>query len=155
MSKPYSEDLRARVIQSYLNGLSKIDIVTLFKIGMDTLNRWIRQYLQTGDIKPKRRTQFRARKLSDSDLTDYIRNNPSVTLKQIAEHFSVKPSSIQARLKALNITYKKKQFLYEERDEQKRTEFVQRLEANASRGHDAQKVVYIDESGFHNPIRNE
>ena len=107
MSKPYSEDLRTRVIQSYLNGLSKIDIVTLFKIGMDTLNRWIRQYLQTGDIKPKRRTQFRARKLSDSDLTDYIRNNPSVTLKQIAEHFSVKPSSIQARLKALNITYKK------------------------------------------------
>ncbi|MCP5124703.1 MAG: transposase [Gammaproteobacteria bacterium] len=107
MSKPYSEDLRTRVIQSYLNGLSKMDIVTLFKIGMDTLNRWIRQYLQTGDIKPKKRTQFRARKFSDSDLKDYIRNNPSVTLKQIAEHFSVKPSSVQARLKALNITYKK------------------------------------------------
>ncbi|MCB1777167.1 MAG: hypothetical protein KDI50_07005, partial [Candidatus Competibacteraceae bacterium] len=46
-------------------------------------------------------------KFSDSDLTDYIRNNPSVTIKQIAEHFSVKPQSIQARLKALNITYKK------------------------------------------------
>jgi len=87
-----------------------MDIVTLFKIGMDTLNRWIRQYLQTGDIKPKKRTQFRARKFSDSDLTDYIRNNPSVTLKQIAEHFSVKPSSVQARLKALNITYKKNNF---------------------------------------------
>ena len=110
MSKPYSEDLRTRVIQSYLNGLSKIDIVTLFKIGMDTLNRWIRQYLQTGDIKPRQRTQFRARKFSDSDLTDYIRNNPSVTIKQIAEHFSVKPSSIQARLKALKITYKKNNF---------------------------------------------
>jgi len=65
MSKPYSEDLRTRVIQSYLNGLSKIDIITLFKIGMDTLNRWIRQYLQTGDIKPRQRTQFRARKFSD------------------------------------------------------------------------------------------
>jgi len=39
MSKPYSEDLRTRVIQNYLNGTSKIDIITLFKIGMDTLNR--------------------------------------------------------------------------------------------------------------------
>ncbi|MCP5127517.1 MAG: hypothetical protein H6973_18350 [Gammaproteobacteria bacterium] len=54
MSKPYSEDLRTRVIQNYLNGTSKIDIITLFKIGMDTLNRWIRQYLQTGDVKPKK-----------------------------------------------------------------------------------------------------
>ena len=45
MSKQYSEDLRTRVIQSYLNGMSKIDIIALFKIGMDTLNRWIRQYL--------------------------------------------------------------------------------------------------------------
>ncbi|MCP5127794.1 MAG: hypothetical protein H6973_19945 [Gammaproteobacteria bacterium] len=32
--------------------------------------------------------------MSDSDLADYIRNNPSVTIKQIAEHFSVKPSSV-------------------------------------------------------------
>ncbi|MCP5124480.1 MAG: hypothetical protein H6973_02225 [Gammaproteobacteria bacterium] len=107
MSKPYSEDLRTRVIQNYLNGTSKIDIITLFKIGMDTLNRWIRQYLQTGDVKPKKRTKFRARKFRDSDLIDYIRNNPSVTIKKIAEHFSVKPSSVQSRLKALKITYKK------------------------------------------------
>ena len=77
-----------------------------------------------------------------------------MTLKQIAEHFSVKPSSIQARLKALKITYKK-QFLYGERDEQKRTEFVQQLEANASRGEESQQVFYVDESGFHNNIRNE
>ncbi|MCP5127795.1 MAG: hypothetical protein H6973_19950 [Gammaproteobacteria bacterium] len=58
MSKPYSEDLRTRVIQSYLNGLSKMDIITLFKIGMDTLNRWVRQYLQTGDVKPKKEPNF-------------------------------------------------------------------------------------------------
>ncbi|MCP5127582.1 MAG: winged helix-turn-helix transcriptional regulator [Gammaproteobacteria bacterium] len=51
--------------------------------------------------------KFRARKFRDSDLIDYIRNNPSVTIKQIAEHFSVKPSSVQSRLKALKITYKK------------------------------------------------
>jgi len=54
-------------------------------------------------------------------------------------------------LKALKITYKKT-FLYEGRDEQERMEFTQRVEQNASRENGAQ---YVDESGFHDNIRNE
>jgi transposase len=107
MSKPYSEDLRVRVIQVYVDGMPKINIINIFKIGMDTLNRWIRQYLETGEVKPKQRTKFRARKFSDADLIDYVKNNPSTTLKEMAEHFCVKAPSIRARLKSLGITYKK------------------------------------------------
>ena len=107
MAKAYSEDLRSRVVKNYLNGMSKIDVITYFQIGMDTLNRWIRQNLNVGDLKPKQRTQYRARKFSDGDLINYIHGNPSATLAEMARHFSVKPSSVQARLKALRITYKK------------------------------------------------
>lgn len=111
MSRAYSEDLRMRVIRSYLLGMPKVNIIAIFKIGMDTLNRWIRQYLQTGDVKPKQRTRFRARKFSDADLNAYISQHPSATIKEMAAHFSVKPSSIQARLKMLGITYKKPFFM--------------------------------------------
>ena len=103
--------MRMRVIRSYLLGMPKMNIIAIFKIGMDTLNRWIRQYSQTGDIKPKQRTRFRARKFSYSDLNDYISQHPSATIKEMAEHFSVKPSSIQARLKMLGVTYKKPFFM--------------------------------------------
>ena len=124
MAKAYSEDLRSRVVKNYLNGLSKIDVITYFEIGMDTLNRWIRQNLNVGNLKPKQRTQYRERTFSDGDLINDIHRNPSVTLAEMARHFSVKPSSVQARLKALGITYKKT-FLYKERDEQKREEFIE------------------------------
>lgn len=110
MAKAYSEDLRSRVVKNYLNGMSKIDVITYFEIGMDTLNRWIRQNLNVGNLKPKQRTKYRERKFSDSDLINYIHQNPSATLAEMARHFSVKPSSVQARLKALRITYKKKLF---------------------------------------------
>jgi len=125
MAKAYSEDLRSRVVKNYLNGMSKIDVITYFEIGMDTLNRWIRQNLNVGNLKPKQRTKYRERKFSDSDLINHIHHNASTTLAEMARHFSVKPSSVQARLKALSVTYKKKTFLYKERDEQKRNEFIE------------------------------
>ena len=107
MAKAYSEDLRIRVVKNYLNDMSKMDVITYFEIGMDTLNRQIRQNLTVGNLNPKQRTKCRARKFSDGDLVNYIHRNPSATLAEMARHFSVKPSSVQARLKALGITYKK------------------------------------------------
>jgi len=40
-----------------------------------------------------------------------VSQHPSATAKEMAEYFSVKPSSIQARLKILRITYKKPFFI--------------------------------------------
>jgi transposase len=40
MAKAYSNDLRKRVIKNYLDGMSKEDVVNIFDIGLDTLNRW-------------------------------------------------------------------------------------------------------------------
>ena len=46
--KAYSQDVRDRVINTYLNGkLSKFEIADLFKICRDTLNDWINRYHQT------------------------------------------------------------------------------------------------------------
>jgi hypothetical protein len=39
MAKAYSSDLRERVIKSYESGVPKEDIINIFMIGMDTLNR--------------------------------------------------------------------------------------------------------------------
>lgn len=107
MSKAYSEDFRECVIMNHKKGMLKDKIVTTFNIGIDTLNRWIRQYRETGSLAPKIRTVYRKRKFSDDDLLNFIKRNPSATLEEIGGEFSVKPSSVHARLKAIGVTRKK------------------------------------------------
>lgn len=107
MAKAYSQDLRERVIKSYESGMSKQEIINIFIIGLDTLNRWIRKYKETGSVAPYKRTKYRAKKFSDEALLEHVMKNPSATLEERAIFFSVKHQSIYTRMKALGITRKK------------------------------------------------
>jgi transposase len=109
MKKAYSEDLRKCVINCYEAGFPKTLIIQIFAIGKDTLNRWIRQYKETGSLAPKVRTEYK-RKFSDEDLLSYIKQHPSATLEEIATHLSVKIPSVHARLEQCGVTRKKKRF---------------------------------------------
>lgn len=110
MAKAYSNDLRERVIKSYESGVSKEEIINIFIIGMDTLNRWIRKYKETGSVEPCKRTKYRAKKFSDEALLEHVMKNPSSTLEERAIFFSVKHQSIYARMKKLGMTRKKRLF---------------------------------------------
>ena len=120
MAKAYSNDLRERVIKSYESGVSKKEIISIFMIGMDPLNRWIRKYKETGSVEPCKRTKYRERKFSDEALREHVLKNPSATLEERALFFSVKHQSIYARMKALGITRKKR--LFSMKKEMKRKE---------------------------------
>jgi len=107
MSRAYSNDLRERVIKNYEEGMRKEQLVEVFKIGISTLNRWIRDYLETGSIEARTRSRYRKRKVEDEDLKKYIEDYPSATLEQIGLHFEVRAVSVWHRLKKLGITRKK------------------------------------------------
>jgi transposase len=92
------------VIKSYESGISKEEILNIFIISLDALNRWIRKYKETGNVEPYKRTKYRAKKFSDEDVL----KNPSATLEERAMLFSVKYQSVYARMKALGITRKKR-----------------------------------------------
>jgi transposase len=143
MSKAYSQDLRERVIKSYKEGMPKEDIVKLFRIGISTLNRWIKEYQRSGSIEAKKRTKYRKRKIEDEALKEYVAAHPSATLEEMGRYFKVSGVSIWYRLKKLGITRKKKKNLYEERDEKKREEFSSMKKAKRET-----RVVFIDESGI-------
>jgi transposase len=113
MKKAYSEDLRKCVINCYEAGFPKTLIIQIFAIGKDTLNRWIRQYKETGSLAPKVRTEYK-RKFSDEDLLSYIKQHPSATLEEIATHLSVKIPSVHARLEQCGVTRKKRFFMKKE-----------------------------------------
>lgn len=110
MAKAYSNDLRERVIKNYLDGMSKEDIVNIFVIGLDTLNRWIRKYKKTGNVEPEKQTKFRERKFSDEELLDAVKSKPSSRLNDIAKKFSVTHQAVSDRLKLAGVTRKKRLF---------------------------------------------
>ena len=126
MAKAYSNDLRERAIKSYESGMSKKEIIDIFIIGSDTLNRWIRKYKETGSIEPCKRTKYRAKKFSDEALLEHVLKNPSATLEERALFFSVKHQSVYSRMKILGMTRKKRLFPTKKETRRKEMHFVKK-----------------------------
>jgi transposase len=54
MPKPYSQDLRDRVISTYETGsYTQAEVAKQFKIGAKTVYDWLRLKEKTGSLKPK------------------------------------------------------------------------------------------------------
>jgi transposase len=105
--KSYGVDLRSCVLQKLDEGMSRGEVLSFFKIGATTLKTWLHKRRETGDISPVKRGRYKTRKLDDSALLSYIKENNDSTLVEIAEHFGVASSSVHERLKILGISRKK------------------------------------------------
>ncbi len=54
MAKPYSYDLRQKVIQAIqLDGMKKSEVSQLFNISRNTIDLWLKRQTETGDYKAK------------------------------------------------------------------------------------------------------
>ena len=51
--KPYSEDLRWRVVAAVASGLPREDVALRFAVSMPTITRWLRLKRETGGLAPK------------------------------------------------------------------------------------------------------
>jgi len=143
MPNIYSKDVRQLVLSHYLDGMSRKELMEMFKVGYDTITRWVRQHKQTGDVSPKERSRYKTTKVNDEDLLNYLTEHPSATLEQIGAAFGVSRGLVEYRFKLLGIT-RKKSTLYKERDEAKRHEFLAEIAE-----YSADQLVYVDESGIH------
>jgi len=111
MGKAYSDDFRTCVIANYHQGKTTSEILSIFGIGSSTLKRWITKYRTMGHVLPQQRNTYRTRKFSDAVLIKYVKEHPSATLEEIAQHVSAKPQSVWSRLNLLGITRKKNIFI--------------------------------------------
>ena len=108
MSKIYSKDYRECVVDNIRNGMSRKEAIRIFKIGSDTITRWLRWSKQDRGLETISRNRYESKKLSDDELLLYIKANEDSTLEEIAEHFRMSTHAIWYRLKQLGITRKKK-----------------------------------------------
>ena len=51
--KPYSEDLRWRVVRAVAKGTPRADVAEQFEVSVPTIERWLRQRRETGGLAPK------------------------------------------------------------------------------------------------------
>jgi putative transposase len=53
MAKPYSEDLRKRVVAAVEGGVSRRQAAALFQLGISTVVHWVRRFRETGNVTAK------------------------------------------------------------------------------------------------------
>ena len=51
--KPYSEDLRWRVVAAVDDGLPRTEVARRFIVSVPTIKRWLKQRRETGTLAPK------------------------------------------------------------------------------------------------------
>jgi len=51
--RPYSEDLRRRVVGAVERGMRRAEAVETFAVSLPTIKRWVKQRRATGDLAPK------------------------------------------------------------------------------------------------------
>jgi transposase len=103
----YSKDLRKRAIEYVLQGGSKREACKTFKIGHNTLYRWLRHYKETKRFTPQKRSNY-GRKYKDQALTQYIGKHQDATLMEIGEKLKISYVTVWRALERLNFTRKKK-----------------------------------------------
>ena len=87
--KPYSKDLRLRVLAAVDRGMPRMEIVRVFGVSAPTIRRYLRLRRQTGDAEPRPVPGPPARKGAAlvAALPAQARANPDLTLQEHCELF--------------------------------------------------------------------
>ena len=103
----YDIKFKKRTIKYHEEGNSIRKTAKTFGISPNTLNTWLKEYREHGEltIKPKPANNT---KLTEEELLAYFAENDDSYQEETAKHFGVSQSGISRALKRLKITRKKR-----------------------------------------------
>ncbi len=117
MPKPYSLDLRTRVVEACLNGMTRREAAELFQVGEASVNRWATLLRVTRSVAPKPHAGGPAPTLDAEGmraLKEVVESGPDQTLDEIARSlasskgYTVSVSTVRLALARLGMTRKKR-----------------------------------------------
>jgi transposase len=87
--KPYSKDLRLRVLAAVDRGVPREEAAKTFSVSMPTIKRWLRRRRETGDVEPKAIPGRPSRKgvILKRWLPKHLEANDDLTLEEHREAF--------------------------------------------------------------------
>ena len=147
--RPYSQDLRERVVNAVKTGQPKQSVAELFKISLSSVKRYCKLQAQTGSLVP-RKSPGRPPKIKPDQyeaLARQLKTAPDQTQPYHTQlwferhQVGFSPSTLCRLLARMGWSRKKKSLKATERDEAKRAAFRAR-QANL----DVNKLVVLDET---------
>jgi transposase len=87
--KPYSKDLRTRVLAAVDGGISREEVASTFSVSVPSIKRWLKPRRQTGDVAPRPipgRTPLKGAALEEW-LPEHLKENPDLTLEEHCQAF--------------------------------------------------------------------
>ena len=87
--KPYSKDLRLRVLSAVDAATPRERVANTFSVSMPTIKRWLKRRRETGDVQPKAIPGRTSRKgtLLKGWLPRHLEANDDLTLEEHSEAF--------------------------------------------------------------------
>ena len=137
MPKPYSQDLRERVVRAVEAGASCHEAAATFEIGVSSAIRWVAQFRQSGSVAAKPMGGKRSPLDAHKDwLLALIVAGPDLTLQEIrarlaARGILVAASSVWRFCDRAGLTFKKKS-ARDRAGAQRRTRGTRAVEARAA-----------------------
>jgi putative transposase len=115
MAKPYSQDLRERVVKAVAQGgLSRRQAAERFGVGASTVIRWMQRWRDTGRIEPGQMGGHRPKKIAGSNRTWLLErcHDRAFTLRGLVSELAERGLKVDYRVvwafvHAENLTHKK------------------------------------------------
>ena len=87
--KPYSKDLRLRVLAAVDRGVQREEVAKIFSVSVPTIKRWLKRRRETGNVEPRPIPGRPARKgaMLQQWLPQQLEANHDLTLKEHCEAF--------------------------------------------------------------------
>ena len=113
MAKPYSYDLRQKVISAIeLDGLKKTEASELFNISRNTINLWLKRKKETGDFQAlPNKPPGNNHKITDwEEFRQFVKVHGDRTQKEMAKLWKdeISDRTISRALKKIGFTRKKR-----------------------------------------------
>ncbi len=110
MPKPYSEDLRIRVVLTYRSGVGASEVAEQFGVSIPCVYRWDKILQETGEVHPLYKVHDRSVITDDEAFLTFVKVHTHSTLAQMAAAWEggVSVFVISRKLKKLGVTRKKR-----------------------------------------------
>jgi len=115
MTRPYSEDLRERVVAAMQAGESCRSVAARFGVAPSSAVRWRQRFMRTGSLRPDKMGGYRKPVLEEHRdwLLERVRARPETTLKELqallaARGVRVSHDTVWRFLRACGLSFKKR-----------------------------------------------
>src|ERR1700693_1981653 len=117
MGKPYSDDLRERVVAAIEAGHTRVKVAERYNMALSTVGGFIKRKRETGSISPDKFGGYKTFTLEPHTdrVKELVAEQPDSTLAELQvrlakEKVKVSPSGISRFLHHINLTFKKKAY---------------------------------------------